>query len=410
MQKLKRFLIIVVAALAVIILNLRETRACSCLPPPPPAKAFAEADAVFMGKVVSFELTGDAFFPRLAKFSVTKIWKGGRSAVNEILTANNSAACGYDFLVGESYVVYADEYGDGKLHTYFCTRTKRVHESAEDLKYLAAAASFPLAVGNAWTLQQKLTQIRYKDNIVDSLRLGGKSYSRFEHFREFNNVALRLANDGRLYMHLDTTEQVWLDFGAKVGDNWPVIAPNKLATWTVQLQSRSDTIKTPVGTFTQCLRFHFKFPGADNDWDEWYAPNVGPVKRLQYGIAPFEYNLQSAIINGNPLPTSVEENTNDNTARNFALQQNYPNPFSAGGNNATAIRYRLAESAPVKLSVYDLLGHEVKILVQRVEPAGEHTAKWDGADAHGVKTPSGIYFYRLQMGKHVESQKLILTP
>jgi hypothetical protein len=407
MQHLK--LIFFIAAIATFASHLPETRACSCLPPPAPANEFALVNAVFMGKVVSFELTGDAFSPRLAKFSVTKIWKGERSAVSEILTANNSAACGYDFLVGETYVVYAYKFSDGKLHTYLCTRTKRTRDAADDLKFLATAASFPLAVGNAWTLQQKQTQIRYKDNIVDSLHLGGKSYSRFEHFREFNNVALRLADDAKLYMRLDTTEQRWLDFGATVGDSWPVTAPNKLATWTVQLQSRSDTIKTPAGTFTQCLRFHFKFPGADNDWDEWYAPNVGPVKRLQFGIAPFEYNLQSAIVNGNPLPTAVEENPQDNAVRNFALHQNYPNPFSAAGNNATAIRYRLNSNAAVYLSIYDMLGREIKTLARLIEPAGEHVAVWDGFNSAGEPAPSGIYFYRLQIEKSTEVKKLVLT-
>ena len=407
MQKLKLFFI-AVTAIAIGIIGLPKAQACSCLPPPPPAKAFAEADAVFMGKVVSFDDAGDNW-QRLAKFSVTKIWKGERSAVNQILTAISSASCGYDFLVGETYVVYANQLSDGKLHTFLCTRTKRARDSAEDLKYLATAASFPLAVGNAWTLQQKQTPIRYKDNIIDSLRLGGKLYFRFEHFREFNDVALRLADDGRLYMRLDTTEQVWLDFGAKVGDSWPVTAPNKLASWTVQLQSRTDTVKTPVGTFTHCLRFHFKFPGADNDWDEWYAPNVGPVKRLQFGIAPFEFNLQSAIINGNPLPTAVAENPNAHAVRNFALQQNHPNPFPAAGNNATAIRYDLKTTMTVYLSIYDMLGREIKTLVQKPQPAGEHLVIWDGIAATGEPAPNGIYFYRLQAGKQVEVKKLILT-
>lgn len=408
MQKSKLFFI-GVAALAMLAINILETRACTCLPPPPPAQAFAEADAVFMGKVIAFELTGDASSPRLAKFAVTKIWKGERGAVNEILTPNNSAACGYDFLVGENYVIYADQDDNGKLHTNLCTRTKPVRFADDDLKYLATAASFPLAVGNTWTLQQKITQTRYQDRIVDSVRVSDKLYFRFDHFRESNDVLLRLTENGTLYMRLDTTEQVWLDFGAKVGDTWPVIAPNKLATWTVQLQSRTDTIKTPLGTFTQCLRFHFRFPGADNDWDEWYAPNIGPVKRLQYSIALFEYNLQSAIVNGIPLPTTVEENPSAKTVRNFILQQNHPNPFSAAGHNTTTIRYHLNATTPVNLSIYDMLGREIKTLVRESQPAGEHAVVWNGVNTVGAPAPNGIYFYRLRAGNQLQVKKLILT-
>jgi len=407
MQKLKRFFVIGVAALAIIIFNLHEARACSCLPPPPPAKAFAEADAVFIGKVVSFELTGDAFSSRLAKFSITKIWKGERSAVSEILTANNSAACGYEFLIGESYIIYAYQASDGKLHTNICTRTRPARLAAEDLKYLATAASFPLAIGNTWTFLEKPTQQRHSEKIKDSLRIAGRLYFRFDRFREIDNAWLRMADDGKLFMRLDTTEQVWLDFGAKIGDRWPVTTPNKFPLWAVELQSKTDTIKTAAGTFVQCFRFHFYFIGTDNDWEEWYAFNVGPVKRSHWGFASFEYPLESAIING--VPTSVDEGPVDEPIRHFALLQNYPNPFVAAGNSATAIRYRLNAATPVQLNIYDMLGREIRTLVQQHEPAGEHVAVWDGANMAGEKAPNGIYFYRLQIGKHIEVRKLVLT-
>src|SRR5574342_185020 len=104
MPKLKLLLYSAVAV-SIFAANVEEAYACTCIKPVPPAQAFAEADAIFMGTVVSFELTGDAFSLRLAKFAVSKIWKGERNAVSEILTANNSAACGYHFQVGDSYLI-----------------------------------------------------------------------------------------------------------------------------------------------------------------------------------------------------------------------------------------------------------------------------------------------------------------
>jgi flagellar hook assembly protein FlgD len=95
--------------------------------------------------------------------------------------------------------------------------------------------------------------------------------------------------------------------------------------------------------------------------------------------------------------------------RNFALHQNYPNPFSAAGNNATAIRYRLNSNAAVYLSIYDMLGREIKTLARLIEPAGEHVAVWDGFNSAGEPAPSGIYFYRLQIEKSTEVKKLVLT-
>ena len=70
-----------------------------------------------------------------------------------------------------------------------------------------------------------------------------------------------------------------------------------------------------------------------------------------------------------------------------ALWANYPNPF----NPETTIRYALPQAGNVRLAVYDLLGHEVAILVDRSKPAGHHTARF-GAD----NLPSGLYVYRLQ--------------
>ena len=407
----RKILLLVATILAATSANVQKTSACTCVPPPPPARAFAEADAVFMGKVISFEFVENGY-RRLAQISLVKIWKGDRSAMSEIYTASSSGACGYDFRVGETYVIYAYKDESGRLQTGLCRRTAQVDAATEDLNYLQTQAYYPLSIRNAWTFTQKVTQARYQENIVDSLRLAGQLYYRFDHFREFNSVPIRMSEDGKLFMRLDTTEQMWLDFGANVGDKWPVLAPNGLAAWTVILESQTDTVQVQAGTFVSCFHFHFQFGGADNDWDEWYAPDVGPVKRLYSGIALFEYPLTSAVINDKPLPTSVSDQPDDGPIRAFTLAQNYPNPFAPARNGpagSTAIRYYLAEASAVTLRIYDMLGREMITLVNRHEPVGEHKALWNGRDAYGNKVPSGIYFYRLQAGKHAEVKKIVLT-
>ena len=82
------------------------------------------------------------------------------------------------------------------------------------------------------------------------------------------------------------------------------------------------------------------------------------------------------------------------------LLGNYPNPF----NPETTIRYALPERGPVRLSVYDLAGREVAALVDGVQPAGEHAARFDGSDL-----PSGSYVYRLQVGEEVETRTMTLV-
>jgi hypothetical protein len=82
------------------------------------------------------------------------------------------------------------------------------------------------------------------------------------------------------------------------------------------------------------------------------------------------------------------------------LVQNYPNPF----RNTTNIRFEVPVNGQVKLSVYDLFGHEVATLINEYRSAGCYTAKFD---ASGL--PSGMYIYSLQSGNSILSKKLLLV-
>jgi hypothetical protein len=83
----------------------------------------------------------------------------------------------------------------------------------------------------------------------------------------------------------------------------------------------------------------------------------------------------------------------------FELAQNYPNPF----NPSTQISFSLAQSGLVQLTVYDVLGREVKRLVDGEKAAGTFSAMWDGTNSSGEKVASGIYFYRMQFQGKSES-------
>jgi len=83
----------------------------------------------------------------------------------------------------------------------------------------------------------------------------------------------------------------------------------------------------------------------------------------------------------------------------FLIRQNYPNPF----NPSTTIKYELPKSSVVKLSVFDMLGREVSVLVNERRDVGVHEVQLDGA-----QLASGVYFYRLQAGDFVQSKRLVL--
>jgi len=83
----------------------------------------------------------------------------------------------------------------------------------------------------------------------------------------------------------------------------------------------------------------------------------------------------------------------------FALHQNYPNPFNPG----TTIRFDVAAAGHVAVRIYDVLGRETAVLVDRFETPGEKTVDWDASGA-----PGGVYFVRLTAGEHRETRKMVL--
>ncbi|MCB0258280.1 MAG: T9SS type A sorting domain-containing protein, partial [Calditrichaeota bacterium] len=88
----------------------------------------------------------------------------------------------------------------------------------------------------------------------------------------------------------------------------------------------------------------------------------------------------------------------------YTLDQNYPNPF----NPVTTIRYRLPQTATIMLTIYDILGQEIRTLLHGRQPAGDYSVVWDGRDGAGRSVSSGIYVYRMMADGHAQSRKMLL--
>ncbi len=91
-------------------------------------------------------------------------------------------------------------------------------------------------------------------------------------------------------------------------------------------------------------------------------------------------------------------------AASFKLGQNYPNPF----NPSTAIQFEIPEEDIVSIVVFDILGHQVKILInERLRP-GLHEVQWNGNNDAGMPAANGVYFYQLKFRQMSEIKKMIL--
>ncbi len=111
------------------------------------------------------------------------------------------------------------------------------------------------------------------------------------------------------------------------------------------------------------------------------------------------YRLKQVDYDGSTEYSPTAEVNYEPKPNDFELAQNYPNPF----NPATSIKFSLPEGAQVKLTVYDLLGNEVKTLIDEYKPAGTYSVKFNGAEL-----TSGIYIYRLQAGEFVSTKRMAL--
>jgi hypothetical protein len=86
------------------------------------------------------------------------------------------------------------------------------------------------------------------------------------------------------------------------------------------------------------------------------------------------------------------------------LEQNYPNPF----NPQTKIGYILGKRQRMELTVYDILGRRVRVLVRGEREAGQYVVSWDGRDEAGHAVASGVYFYRMEAGAYRSTRQMLL--
>jgi hypothetical protein len=105
---------------------------------------------------------------------------------------------------------------------------------------------------------------------------------------------------------------------------------------------------------------------------------------------------------GNPKPVAIEENRSF-TPQEYILHPAYPNPF----NPTTTIRYDTPELSSVTLTIYDVMGRNVRDLVSEIKPIGQFEVKWNGTDASGKQVSTGVYFARLTAGEVSSVVKMV---
>ncbi|MCP4568450.1 MAG: T9SS type A sorting domain-containing protein [FCB group bacterium] len=104
------------------------------------------------------------------------------------------------------------------------------------------------------------------------------------------------------------------------------------------------------------------------------------------------------------IPTDTDDDRPGILPARYSLNQNYPNPF----NPTTAISYSLEKRSEVNISIFNILGQKVSMLIDESKPAGSYRVYWDGTDDNGRNVATGLYFYRITAGDFVKARKMLL--
>jgi len=129
------------------------------------------------------------------------------------------------------------------------------------------------------------------------------------------------------------------------------------------------------------------------EWDVSVRDSMVEVTS-ENGALTLGVNASAAVlsINGELLPEV------------FSLHQNYPNPF----NPVTKLRYDLPENGHVNITIYDMLGREIKTLINQTQDAGYRSIIWDATNDYGKPVSAGIYLYQIQVGEYISTKKMVL--
>jgi hypothetical protein len=205
----------------------------------------------------------------------------------------------------------------------------------------------------------------------------------------------------------------WLKFDAKGSE---MISGFPIHTDTIDLNTGWNMIGSlinpipvdsigsePAGIITSNF---YSFDGMEYAQSDSLKPGIGYwVKVQQRGklilydstmaAAKYKIFIQPTDELPPPPPVFAEKNL----PAEISLLQNYPNPF----NPATIIQYWLPERSKVSLTIYDMLGERISVLVDKIEEPGMKKATFNGE-----RYSNGIYYYRLTIGDRIETKKMVL--
>jgi hypothetical protein len=162
----------------------------------------------------------------------------------------------------------------------------------------------------------------------------------------------------------------------------------------IYIDEHEDIIDTSYAVSSNSLDPLLGGLNLDESILSWYIKSIDEGDSIV--VSDFgQFFLKRAVLNAD------DENMIPDV---FALHQNYPNPF----NPVTTLRYDLPENGHVNITIYDMLGRQVKTLINQTQDAGYRSVIWNATNDYGKPVSAGIYLYQIQTGEYIRTKKMVL--
>jgi hypothetical protein len=218
---------------------------------------------------------------------------------------------------------------------------------------------------------------------------------------EWSDILLNMTNDSSWYYYTDPFQQkdslftpprMWLTMiRSATNRGWWEGHRILLSTFTFRLED-STTVCIDSTLWPPESRLNF-----------W---RIDVTRSIPRSNLPICFRVHDGTVE--VLPTGVRwiegSTEEDSRPTSFSISQNYPNPF----NPVTEFRLSLPRASHVKVEVFNILGQNVKTLVDKDLKAGGFVVGWDGKDETGAEVSSGLYFYRVRAGDFSDVRKMVL--
>ncbi len=208
------------------------------------------------------------------------------------------------------------------------------------------------------------------------------------------------------------------DIGAYEWWNDEGALPVELSSFTAVFNKNKVVLAWETATEISNYRFEIEKSLDSKKLTDINFSKIGFVEGQGNSNSPKQYSfIDENPVNGNYLYRlkQIDNNGDFTYSENIAvtinvlpieysLSQNYPNPF----NPTTNIKFGLPNAENVKIIIYNMLGQEIKTLINQTLNAGTYTLIWNGENDFGVMVTSGTYLYRIITDNYTETKKLML--